>query len=351
MKIIPIRGIADKFYPLYLSTTNNFRDLKPLLGNRFKRFIFIDEVVYRKFRFKIKSVFNSRNDFICVLNSSEKNKSWDNLGRILRIINARKPNRNDLVVAIGGGMILNTIGLAGSLIMRGLPVAFVPTTVTSQIDACIGSKQAVNFSGVKNFIGIFSDPEFCYVNYNFARTLEPKDFKSQWIEALKLALCKNKKLFLELVNELDSFNANFIDIYEKRLPTMIREKATVLRRDLREEKEGACLLYGHTVGHALEILSNGKIPHGSAVGLGMLSALYVSSLVIPKFNAQLIDIQRNILKKLNLITKIPRYISINKIVEKLEYNKKNTGGSINFVLLEDKVGKNIIESAIKRCYL
>lgn len=209
MEIIKCPGISKEGYPLYLSDDKDFLDLFSILPSSQKIFIILDNKIKKLFPQFLNRLQNNslaKKVYLFSVLANEKNKSFENLSRMLKKIFALTPSRDDVIIVLGGGLILNFGGFLASLVMRGIKTLYIPTTLTAQIDACIGSKLGVNFSGAKNWIGIYRDPSFCYINPNFfVSTLEEREFKSQLIEAIKLSITLDKKIFSDLFNKLDSF--------------------------------------------------------------------------------------------------------------------------------------------------
>lgn len=360
MKTLYCKGYVKSRYPVYISDKAQLDDLVPLLPEVKQYFIIIDEEILKLFP-DIVSIFGDKQKHVFTVKATENHKTLDELERLFDGIFALKPNRDDVVVAIGGGLITNIGGMAASLIMRGIRFYYVPTTLTGQIDASIGSKLAVNYKGAKNWIGTMNDPEFCYMNPMFLDTLTERDFNSQAIEGVKLALATDSKLFHDTMAHIHEIRSN-----RKRLADfitqMIEAKAEVVEKDLIEENYGMCMLYGHTVGHAIEMLDHEHINHGEGVGIGMAVAARISQ-ALGIAAPGLVATHEGILTELNLPNRIPKHIRPNVIIEKLAHNKKNYQGEIRFVLLKDvgrmhetngnfftTVPEEIIKKAIEESY-
>jgi len=161
---------------------DDFFDLLPPSQNCF---VVVDEKLLELFPKLVLRLKQSQARIIPIA-CTEQNKSLDGLTMIFEEVFSHKPNRDDILIAIGGGLITNLGGLAASLIMRGMRFYYVPTTLTGQIDASIGSKQAINYSGAKNWLGMYNDPEFCYVNPNFLTTKPIDELNSEMIEGGKV---------------------------------------------------------------------------------------------------------------------------------------------------------------------
>lgn len=361
MKKLFCRGTIKEKYPIYISEDKTFKDLISLLPAEAKKFIIIDKKVIDLFP-DLTDLLKGENVFLFPIVANEDNKTLGGLENLCREIFVLKPSRDDIVIVIGGGLVMNLGGLTASLIMRGIRFYYVPTTLTGQIDASLGSKQAVNFMGAKNWIGIYNDPEFCYVNAHFLRTIPKWEMNSQAVEGIKLCLATNKNLFFEIFETIHNFPLQTFEQLSTFTETMIEAKIPVVEKDLLEENYGMSMLYGHTVGHAIEMLDHEHISHGEAVGLGMLVAAKISHL-LGFADKNLVTIHEEILSRLHLPTKIPRNIFLSAIEEMLLYNKRNYNGEIRFVLLRDIgemveqngdyytiVPKDFMVKAIQDCY-
>lgn len=362
MDIIDCPSYVKKSYPLFLSYNTDISEILKLLPSSKKRVIIYDSVLERKFS-SVIDLFRGEKDYIFPIEASEKNKSFGMLGLLLHKIQALNLSRDDIFIIIGGGLVLNLGGLTASLTMRGMKFYYIPTTLTAQIDASFGSKQAVNFNNAKNWVGMFNDPEFCYINPYFLATLSKRELNSQWIEGVKLALARDKDVFKNIYENLDNLYENKAHVLKNYLKDLIMLKTNILKTDLIEEKEGMSMLYGHTIGHAIEMLSHGILNHGEAVGIGMLCAAYISY-YMGFCSQEVVEIHRNILEKLDLPVGIPSEISVEQIIKQLSYNKKNYQGNVRFVLLKEIgemtrdqngeyftiVAKDILAKAINSCY-
>lgn len=336
MKKLYCKGFSREKYPIYFSSDDTFVDIFPKLPNPQKLFIIIDENIVGSFP-ELVILLKEVTPYIYPIKADEKNKTFSKLESLAKEIFSHKPSRDDAVLAVGGGLVLNLAGLTASLVMRGIPFYYVPTTLTAQIDASIGSKLAVNFMGAKNWIGMYNDPEWCYINANFLDAIPKDEIASQMIEGVKLLLATDEKIFINLFAKLDGFSKITLPHLSILIEELVRAKIKVLDKDLREENYGMSMLYGHTIGHALEMLSSKRMSHGVAVGIGMLAAAEIS-FSLGLCNQSLIVVHREILKRLKIPSKIPKSITAKSIIDQLNYNKKNYKGEIYFVLLED-VGK------------
>lgn len=177
-------------------------------------------------------------------------------------------HRNGTVVALGGGVLTDMVGLAASLFLRGLAWQAWPTTLLAQVDAGLGGKTAVNLGAGKNLAGAFHPPQRFVACTQFLNTLPRRDLNSGRWELVKTALIQGDLVWAEAL--LDP------KVQAQDIARALAFKADVVHRDLREQNERRLLNLGHTLGHALEAGSEHHLFHGEAVGFGLLAACLLS---------------------------------------------------------------------------
>ena len=222
---------------------------------------------------------------------------------------------------MGGGVVGNLAGFAASTIMRGIDFAHLPTTVMAQVDSTTGGKQAVNMPQGKNLLGLFNDPKFILIDTYFLHTLPQREFSCGFAECIKHALCQDEdfvnELFLKFNKEHRYSESDLLSIVERT----IKLKIDLLKMDPKEINEGKILVYGHTIGHAVETLSHGKLNHGESISIGMIFAAK-ASVALGFADKSLILVHEKVLTKAGLPIRIPDYIQSDNIVTQLSYDKK-----------------------------
>jgi 3-dehydroquinate synthetase len=178
--------------------------------------------------------------------------------------------RSSVVIALGGGLAGNIAGLLAGLFLRGARLVHLPTTLLAMSDSCLSLKQGVNSELGKNHFGMFYPPQFVWAHLSFLSALPAREIRSALCELIKnvLAICPD--LYDEIAGTLrpdavysEEQLAHFIDF-------CIAAKCAVMAEDALEKHQAVVLEYGHSVGHALELVSQGAFPHGLAVGVGMV---------------------------------------------------------------------------------
>ena len=278
----------------------------------------------------------------------EKNKTLRTLELIFSEFVRLEVDRSSFIVAIGGGIVCDTVGFAASVYMRGIAFGFVSTTLLSQVDASVGGKNGVNFEGYKNMIGVFSQPRFVLCDIHMLRTLPDKEFKAGFAEIIKSAAIRDKKLF----EYLEKYSREAIDQNEEILEHMIYKsvhiKSIVVQKDEKEQGERKILNFGHTFAHSIE--KNLGILHGEAVSIGMVLAARTS------VKLGLLDLEKaERLRNLLVAYDLPVELNLNKekTFEALLKDKKREGQHLHLVLLDDighaiikKVPINLVEEIV-----
>jgi 3-dehydroquinate synthase len=183
-------------------------------------------------------------------------------------------DRSTLILGIGGGIVCDIAGFVASTYMRGTPFGFVSTTLLSQVDASVGGKNGVNFGGYKNMVGVFNQPEFVVCDMMLLKTLPFREIQCGFAEIIKHGAIADHRMLDFIENHRDAALDLESRIVEHLVYRSVEIKAGVVTRDEREKGERRKLNFGHTFGHAIEKLTG--IPHGEAVGIGMVMAAALS---------------------------------------------------------------------------
>jgi len=275
-----------------------------------KVLVVTDEGVPEKYARTVAS--KCKEAYIETLKSGEDSKSLASFERLSRTMLQNGFSRHDCVVAVGGGVIGDLAGFVAASFMRGVDFYNIPTTILSQVDSSIGGKTAVNFEGVKNIIGAFYQPKKVIIDTDVYKTLSPRLVSNGLAEAFKMAACFNSDLF-EIFEKGDSE-----DIYSF-IPGAIKIKKMVVEEDVKEKGLRKALNFGHTIGHGIEVASEGRLLHGEAIAIGMLM------MCEDEVKERLI----NIMNRLNIPTKAP--FDIDKAIDAISHDKKSKSGTISTV--------------------
>ena len=206
------------------------------------------------------------------INISEHNKTLSTIDSITEEMVLAGCSRETHLIAIGGGAIQDLATLVASLYMRGISWSYVPTTLMSMLDSCIGGKSSINVKNYKNILGNIYSPQRIYITSKFINTLSKIDIASGIAEAGKICYAASEEIFNDFVTALGLVNNN-VEKYGALAEISLSAKKWFIEIDEFDEKERKLLNFGHTFGHALEASSDFKVPHGIAILIGMNTAL------------------------------------------------------------------------------
>ena len=273
--------------------------------------------------------------FSHIFPAGEPSKTMDTVSGMIEALATNELSRNDLVVALGGGVTGDMAGFASAIYLRGISFVQIPTTLLSQVDSSVGGKTGCDLSFGKNLVGAFHNPSLVLIDPDTISTL-PERYKKDGIgEVIKYAFIKSEELF----NTLSSSD-NFDDILEEVIYRCVDIKREVVENDFTEKGERMLLNFGHTLAHAIEKAQNYKgLAHGEAVGVGMLVITKASEKLgyTEKGTADKIEM---LLNKYGLPTKTGA--DVNALTDIMLYDKKRRGNSINLVLAK-RVGSSFVQ--------
>jgi 3-dehydroquinate synthase len=285
----------------------------------------------------------------------ERYKSFRSLEKAVTFLSENRFERDDLVLALGGGVVGDLAGFAAAIYLRGLSLVQVPTTLLSQIDSSVGGKTGINLPTGKNLAGAFHQPSHVFIDPETLVSLPPRELVSGFCEIVKQALISDTSLFEMTVQCLQkrSRERDFLlsPEFEELIAAQCSFKASIVANDEREStsrtdtKSRRVLNFGHTTAHALETITNYRyFRHGEAVGYGMLVAGELSR------NLGLIDSGEleSLRDAVRLCGPLPRadHLETTRITGALKHDKKSVGGQINWVLLEGIGRPKIVEGRL-----
>ena len=258
--------------------------------------------------------------------------------------------RKDAVIALGGGVIGDLAGFVAATYHRGVPLIHVPTSLLAQVDSSIGGKVAVDHRLGKNLVGAFYPPRFVLCDPSVLNTLAERERWSGLAEVVKAALIADRELLKLLEANLEQLAVNpSAPLLLEVIQRSIAIKAKIVSRDELEEGDRVLLNFGHTVGHALEVVTGYRpLTHGEAVVLGMRAAVAVS-LRLGRCPAAEASRALGLLSRFPLITALPRP-DVNQVLEAAGRDKKNAPQKIRFVVLL-KAGKAAVEPMLEPALL
>jgi len=204
------------------------------------------------------------------LQDGEEHKGWPAVHDLIRGWLDEGINRNDSILALGGGVVTDTAGFAAAIFLRGIDWIAVPTTLLAMVDASVGGKTGVNLERGKNLIGVFWPPRLVVIDVSTLSTLPPRELRAGLAEVVKTAWIGDRELLEELPLAFDQLTKSQ---WEDLVLRCVAVKAQIVGDDEREAGRRAALNLGHTLGHALEAATSyRRFVHGEAVAWGLLAA-------------------------------------------------------------------------------
>ncbi len=296
----------------------------------------IDKFDKNKTFFLIDDYFPTvKNINVYYLKADENHKTLQVAEKILAKMQQLKIKNDFDFVAIGGGVTTDLGGFTANVYQRGISLTLIPTTLLCMVDASIGGKNGVNFNNIKNSIGTVYMPERIVIDIKFLESLPHKQIVSGFIEMAKIFLLCDENAFddccsFPILTDYNKLSSLHKDLFLKLINKAKSYKEEIVQKDLHSKNIRHLLNLGHTLGHGIELQFN--VPHGTAVGLGLLFTAYLSKKIygfteyskIAKFILKLYDYE-TLIKRMNVI----------EIMSKLTHDKKNSDNeSINFILLK-----------------
>lgn len=265
-----------------------------------------------------------------VIEAGEASKTLSGATQVYTNLIAQGFSRSDAVVALGGGVVGDLAGFVASTFMRGLPYIQVPTSLLAQVDSSVGGKTAVDFGAGKNVVGTFYQPDLVVIDPTHLQTLSQRNLVEGYGEVVKMAAMSDQPGFWQLIAQIDS-PQDLLAHAAECSAYAIAAKAALVVDDERDTGARRFLNFGHTLGHAVELLVPDTL-HGEAVSMGMIAMTQISErqgLTAPGTAAQL----RARLEAVGLPTQFPD-IPVAKLVEQIRMDKKVKHDTVVLVLLK-----------------
>lgn len=336
-KLLPV-NYENKFcYNIYI--TNAFTELPTYMTNLGyhsdqKVCIVTDSNVKELYadivKEKLETIFSKV--FVYSFQAGEEHKNVASINGLYEFLIKSRFDRQDILVALGGGVVGDMTGYTAATYLRGIDFIQVPTTLLSQTDSSIGGKTGIDFMQYKNMIGAFYMPKLVYMNLSVLNTLPKEQLISGFGEILKHGLIKDFAYFNWLKEHYDAIWDLKYESLEEMIYRSCDIKREVVERDPKEKGERALLNFGHTIGHAIEKMSDFKLTHGSCVGLGMVAASYLSKCLGNLSDEELDNIEKT-LSNFGLITRVEGF-DASDILQASKSDKKMVGNQVKFVLLQ-----------------
>ncbi len=307
----------------------------------------ISKLYYEKFKLAIQKIKPHIEIQLVSLVAGESTKSIDSFSEILDTLVRSRFKRNDLLIALGGGVVGDLTGFTAACYQRGIDFVQVPTTLLAMVDSSVGGKTAINHSKGKNLIGAFHQPAEVIIDTDCLKSLPDSEFSAGMAEVIKIAAIYDESFFEWLELNYSKILSKDASALEYMIFKSCSLKAKVVEQDELEQGIRAILNFGHTFGHAIENLSGyGKVLHGEAVAIGMVLAAGFSNNEA-KLDANISSRLVKLLKRFHLPTELPANLDQEQIVDAMLLDKKNKEKGIRLILIE-KLGSAIIKEFSKK---
>lgn len=319
-----------------------------------KHLFVISKKVYKLY----KKELNLNENEILVLPDGEKEKNYKNYIKILEKALELGLTRKDVIVGIGGGVIGDIAGYAASTYMRGIDYIQVPTTLLSMVDSSVGGKTAIDLAGVKNVVGTFYQPKAVFININFLRTLDKKQYFSGIGEILKYAFIEDNCNYKHALFLFEYLTLCCDKLLNKDSMTLMRVieyslnlKIAVVNQDEKEQNLRKILNFGHTFGHALEAKGGfKKFTHGEAVVQGIFFIFkyaYTKNLITYSYYR----LSNELLEKYGFKPiDFKSLYQVDELVELMKKDKKALGDAIIFIVPTEKKKVKEIKLALSEIF-
>jgi 3-dehydroquinate synthase len=273
----------------------------------------------------------------------EEQKTLKNAGRLYNELNEARAERNTPILALGGGVAGDLAGFVAATYMRGVPYLQVPTTLLAMADSSVGGKTAVDHGRLKNLVGAFYQPKLVIADIEVLKTLPAVELVNGMGEVIKHAAIRDKEFFEYLDDNMARALARDSGVLEFIVRRNAVIKAGVVGMDEKETGLRSILNYGHTVGHALEVVSNFKVKHGQAVAIGMVAEAEISRRLGILDSGSAGKLEKLIIKA-GLPSRIPG-LNTENLMQAMAHDKKVKQGRLTFALLKS-LGEAFITSDV-----
>ena len=278
---------------------------------------------------------------ILEIEPGEKHKNLETAQALWETLSDFEADRKALLINLGGGVVTDLGGFIASTFKRGISYINIPTSLLAMVDASVGGKTGIDLGYLKNQIGVINNPETVIIDVAFLASLPQEEMRSGLAEMLKHGLIYDAA-YWQKMKDLSKLTTNDLEqlIYES-----VIIKNRIVCQDLEEDGIRKTLNFGHTLGHAIESYcmqnaSRKSLLHGEAVAIGMILAAFLSTKLTGLSNEALEEIKATILHTFDRVDFTEK--DIQPIIDLMKFDKKNSHGNINFVLLE-QIGKPIID--------
>lgn len=275
--------------------------------------------------------------------AGEQSKNLDIVSRLYEHLILSGFERNDVLVALGGGVVGDLTGYAAATYLRGIRFVQMPTSLLAMVDSSIGGKTGVDFLKYKNMVGAFYMPQAVYINLSVLKTLTDEQYYSGFAEIIKYGCIMDKSFYETIKAQVPALCDRNLTVLENIIYTSCICKKKIVEIDPTEKGERQLLNYGHTLGHAIEKLKNFSMLHGECVSIGMVLASQIAlarGYITEEEHADLLQVCQKLHLPVSYTGLEPK-----EIIQTSKSDKKMDAGKIKFVLLS-AMGKAYVDRTV-----
>jgi len=270
-----------------------------------------------------------------VVDATEDFKQIEGSLEVCEFLERERATKTSTLLVVGGGIVQDVGGFAASIYKRGIPWIYLPTTLLAQGDSSIGGKTGLNHRSTKNLLAIFSAPRRVVIHSGFLPTLSSEDMQSGLGEIFRLHVTGGVDFLAEYEAKFPRYQAGDVSVVPELLVSALSAKRAIIERDEFELDLRRCMNYGHSTGHAFEVLADYAIPHGIAVAVGMLLE---NQIAMRRGILERQDHQRLLRGVRPLVPRrvldLLRTLDLERVVDLLSRDKKTEGKTLKLIVLE-----------------
>ncbi|SDP35286.1 AroB-related putative sugar phosphate phospholyase (cyclizing) [Selenomonas ruminantium] len=324
----------SKNYEVHI--VNNLDWLK---GDSSNRFYVLDRKVYEIYKNELFSCLPKERMYL--MDAREENKTIYTALDVCAAMTVMASKRNTRLVSIGGGIVQDVTGFAANILYRGIAWTFVPTTLLSACDSCIGGKTSLNYDKFKNLLGTFYPPDEIYICSSLFKTLEEGDFLSGLGEVVKFNVMGGDNQLASMEKDMPELLQRAPDKLLPYVKASLEFKKNIIEEDEFDKGTRVLLNYGHTFGHAIEAVTDYAVPHGTAVAMGMVMANRIS-LSRCMISEEVVHRIEKIIKRIIPLYKNGIDLKAGELEVAIHKDKKQIDSNITAILMNNNIDLEIV---------
>lgn len=339
---IKLNNTRHDSYPIFIES-DSFKHIVKFLEKEFPKsacVIITDKTVEKLYGKKLCTQIENggRKVFLFSISPGEKSKNQKHKTIIEEKMLQFRVDRRSVIIALGGGVVGDLAGFIAATYMRGISYIQVPTTLLAMVDSSIGGKTGIDTPQGKNLVGSFWQPKAVFVDLKYLESLSQKQFINGLIEAVKMYITSDANSFLYVERNIDKLLSRDHKVLKNVIKNAIQIKARIVEKDETENGERMILNFGHTIGHALEKLSQYKTLHGYAVALGIIVEASLAVNIGKLGELDYLRIKKLLVSKIGINLKHLRIYNPEKILDNAKNDKKIKNGKSHYIVLKE-IGK------------